>query len=159
MPPPAPTQLAPSLLDRLTDPAAGGPALRYGYTQEQMIAAVRADLEVLLNTRSSYTDVPAEYPETARSVLGYGLPDLTSMPSASDAERAALGDALAAAIARYEPRLRAVRVSLLDPGGGEGLRQVRFQIDASLDVDPAPEVGFVTVLELSTGQASVAAAG
>jgi type VI secretion system protein ImpF len=157
VPPPAlPTALIPSLVDRLTDPDAGGPGLRYGYSVDQVLASVRADLEVLLNTRSPYPDVPAEYPLTARSVLAYGLPDLTTAPAASEADRTAIGAALADAVARYEPRLRRVRVAVLDDDRPGGLRQVKFQIDAVLAVDPAPEVGFVTVLELSTGQASVA---
>jgi type VI secretion system protein ImpF len=138
-PPTGPTlPLAPSVLDRLIDPDAGGPGLRYGYTLEQMMAAVRADIENLLNTHCPYPDMPAEYPETAASVLAFGLPDMTALPVATDAERAALGEVLATVIARYEPRLKNVRVRLQDGGSGRGIPQVKFHIDARLAVDPAP---------------------
>ena len=155
MPPPAlPTAVTPSLLDRLTDPEAGGPGLRFGYTVDQMMASVRADLETLLNTRAGWYDVPDEFPETAKSVAAFGLPDLTSVPCTTDSDLDSIGQELAAAIARFEPRLRSVRVGLLEDLG-TGLRQVRFQVDATLAMDPAPEIGFITVFELTTGQASV----
>lgn len=151
MPPP---DLMPSLVDRLTDPEAGGPGMRYGYSADQMLASVRNDLEVLLNTRAGFFDIPDEFPETRKSVAAFGLPDVTSMPTATAKDLDAIGELLAEMVLRFEPRLRGVRIGLLEDSG-EGLKQVRFQIDAMLAVDPAPEVGFVTVFELATGQASV----
>lgn len=157
MPPPAPaTALAPSLLDRLTDPATVGLGLLVGYTTEQMLAAVRRDLEDLLNTRCPYHDMPAEFPAVAKSVVAYGLPDMTSLPATDEADRDNLARVLEGVIARYEPRLKGVRVTLLQDAD-ESQLQVKFQIEARLAVDPSPEVGFVTVLELFSGQASVQA--
>ncbi len=43
-------------------------------------------------------------------------------------------------------------------GGNMTLRRVRFHIEARLAVDPCPEVAFDTVLELTTGRATIATA-
>ncbi|QEL19459.1 type VI secretion system baseplate subunit TssE [Limnoglobus roseus] len=155
MPTPAlPTALTPSVFDRLTDPEAGGPGLRIGYTLSQMMTAVRIDLEELLNTHSPYEDVPAEFPLVADSVLTYGLPDVTALPAAGDADKQRLGYLLAGIIARHEPRLIGVTVTLLD-GESRSDLQVQFRIDARLAVDPSPEVGFVTVMDIFSGATSV----
>jgi type VI secretion system lysozyme-like protein len=155
MPDAKPQALMPSLLDRLIDPDSGGTAWQQGYSVAQMIDAVRSDLEDLLNTRQSFHDVPAQFRETIRSSLTYGLPDLATMRAGTAGERARIGTLLEELIARFEPRLRGVRVTLVQAQGDTD-RRVRFHIDARLAVEPAPEVGFVTVLELLTGQASVA---
>ncbi|HEX5271050.1 MAG TPA: type VI secretion system baseplate subunit TssE [Gemmataceae bacterium] len=155
MPDAKPHALMPSLLDRLIDPDSGGTAWQQGYSVAQMIDAVRSDLEDLLNTRQSFHDVPAEFRETVRSSLTYGLPDLATMRAGTAAERARIGTLLEELISRFEPRLRGVRVTLVQTERDTD-RRVSFHIDARLAVEPAPEVGFVTVLELTTGQASVA---
>jgi type VI secretion system protein ImpF len=149
-----PTALTPSVFDRLTDPEAGGPGMRIGYTLEQMMAAVRIDLEELLNTHSPYEEIPPEYPLTADSLLTYGLPDLTALPAAGDADKQRLGQLLGEIIARHEPRLRAVTVTVIDGDSPSDLR-VQFRIDARLAVDPSPEVGFVTVMDIFSGATSV----
>ncbi len=156
MPDPSPQSLMPSLLDRLIDPDSGGTAWRQGYGLQQMIDAVRSDLEDLLNTRQSFGDVPDQYRETIRSVLTYGLPDPSGLRASTSGDRARIGALLEELVQRFEPRLRSVRVTLVQ-GDDEVDRRVRFHIDARLAVEPAPEVGFVTVLELQTGQASVKA--
>jgi type VI secretion system protein ImpF len=141
----------PSVLDRLIDPEAGGTAWRRGYGPEQMADAVQRDLEDLLNTRQSHGGLPAEFEEVASSIVAYGLPDLTSLRAETPEQRAAIGRELEAVIARFEPRLRDVRAALLDPGDNKE-RTVRFRVEARLCVEPAPEVAFDTVLELSTGR-------
>src|SRR5205085_2465499 len=45
--------LMPSVLDRLVDPASAGTEGQRGYTLNQMMEAVRKDLEELLNTRQT----------------------------------------------------------------------------------------------------------
>ena len=56
-------------------------------------------------------------------------------------------------VARFEPRLRDIRASLLNSDLKD--RTVRFRIDARLCVEPAPEVAFDTVLQISTGQYTI----
>ena len=57
-------------------------------------------------------------------------------------------------IERYEPRLKDVRVTPVK-SAVDLERRLRYQVDAKLRVEPAPEVSFVTVFELATGKASV----
>ena len=52
----------PSVLDRLIDPDSDGTAWQRGYGVEQMIDAVRRDLEDLLNTHRIVADIPAGSP-------------------------------------------------------------------------------------------------
>jgi type VI secretion system protein ImpF len=150
--------LMPSVLDRLIDPDAAGTVWRRGYGIEQMVEVVQRDLEELLNTRQSHAGMPEQFEELGRSILAYGLPDLTSLNAITPDQRAQIGRVLEAVIAHFEPRLRDVRASLVDPGQDKQ-RSVRFRVEARLCVEPAPEVAFDTILELSTGHSSVKPSG
>ena len=146
--------ISPSILDRLIDPDSAGTAWRRGYGLEQTVAAVRRDLGDLLNPRTSGITVPPQLSELGKSLLMYGLPDIASMRATSAAEREQIGRMIEAAINTFEPRLAGVRVILVD--AEQTLeRRVRFHIDARLRVEPAPEVVFQTVVELSSGRATV----
>jgi type VI secretion system protein ImpF len=146
--------LMPSILDRLIDPESTGTAWRHGYGVEQMVEAVQRDLEDLLNTRQVVIDVPESYREVNGSIVTYGLPDLASFNAITPEQREDIGRALEAIVSRFEPRLKDVRATMI--GSGDGLeRRVRFKVEARLCVDPAPEVAFDTILELSTGHYSV----
>src|SRR5262249_8026751 len=116
---------------------------------------VRRDLEDLLNTRQSFTDMPRDLPRLRDSVHAFGLPDLTSFNALTPQQREEIAHAIEQTIVRFEPRLRDVRATLLS--GDEELKQrtVRFRIEAKVGGDPAPEVAFDTVLEVLTGQHSV----
>lgn len=160
--------MTPSLLDRLIDPDSAGTSAQPGYTAAKMIQRVQRDLEDLLNTRQTNTDLPVaileplagEDGEPLRvdlqaTVLGFGLPDLTSLNAVTVQQREEIGREIEAAVIRFEPRLQDVRATMVDPGDGKE-RTVRFRIEARLRVDPAPEdVSFDTVLELTTGHYSV----
>lgn len=146
------TRLTPSLLDRLIDQELDAGSAR-GYDHRQMIDVVRRDLEDLLNTRLTNSDVPAEFVEVNNSVVTYGLPDLSSASADTAERRAEIGRVIERVIGRFEPRLRQVRARLIEGLGGA--QTVRFQIHAELNVDPAPEVGFETILELMSGHASI----
>ena len=145
--------LMPSMLDRLIDPDTTGTVWRHGYAIEQVIDAVRRDLEDLLNTHQSYVDFPEEWEELRNSVFLYGMPDLVSF---SATEHAALASIVEAIIKRFEPRLREVRV-VVGAGDVSEDQRARLHIEARLNVDPAPEVAFETVVELTTGHASIKA--
>lgn len=152
--------ILPSVLDRLIDPDAEGTAWRRGYGPQQVIDAVQRDLQDLLNTRESHQGpaedggLPADLPEVQRSIYAYGLPDLTSLNATTPQQREEIGQVLEATIAQFEPRLKDIRATLLDPGDGKE-RTVRFRIEARLNMDPAPDVAFDTILELTTGRYSV----
>jgi type VI secretion system protein ImpF len=146
--------LKPSLLDRLTDPESEGTIGRPGYSVTQMVDSVRRDLENLLNSHLTERAIPAEYVQVKNSIAAYGLPDLVSLHSGGPEASQKIAAALEEAITRFEPRLSNVRVTILE---GSNARQLKleFQIQATLRVDPAPEVSFVTVLTLTTGEASI----
>jgi type VI secretion system protein ImpF len=149
-----PAVLLPSLIDRLIDPESGGTEAVRGYTIEQMTSAVRRDLEDLLNTRQTLEGVPEELREVRRSIAVFGLPDLVNLSAVTEQQRGEIGQLVERIINTFEPRLRQVRVTLVDPGD-EKTRTVKFAVDARLRVDPSPEVAFDTLLELTTGHYSV----
>jgi type VI secretion system protein ImpF len=159
MPPIDPQQaLMPSVLDRLIDPDSAGTVARRGYGINQMTEAVRRDLTDLLNTRLSCQGVSPEFDELLRSIFGFGLPDLTSLNAITPKDREGIGHIIEATVALFEPRLKDVRASVVDPGDSLE-RTVRFRIDARLCLDPAPAVAFDTILELTTGRYDVKPSG
>lgn len=147
-------RLLPSMLDRLTDPDSGGTAAGQGYSLQQVIEAVRRDLEDLLNTRQTSVGIPAIYEEVLSSIVAYGLPDMTAINAATPGERASIGRIIEKMVNLYEPRLKDVRANLIE-SAQRADRLVRFEIHARLDMDPSPEVGFQTIVELMTGQTSI----
>src|SRR5262245_53160709 len=155
MPPVDPNlPIIPSLMDRLTDPESGGTRGWAGYTADRMIRAVRRDLEDLLNTRLSAVDLPPEYVELRQSIFAYGLPDLTSLRVTTTNEREDLARLLEVIIGLFEPRLKDIHATLME-SQDEKQRHLRFRVDARVSMDPAPEVAFDTLLELTTGHYSV----
>lgn len=156
---PDPNQgLMPSLIDRLIDPESGGTAWRRGYGIEQMVDAVRRDLEELLNTRQSSFGLSESFHEVVHSIITYGLPDLTSINAITPQQRDDIGRIIESVVAQFEPRLKDIKATMLEAGDGKE-RTVKFRVDARLRVDPAPEVAFDTILELSTGHTAVKAPG
>jgi type VI secretion system protein ImpF len=155
---PEPQQgLMPSLIDRLIDPDSEGGSLYEGYSIPQMTQAVLRDLEELLNTRLTTLDVPPDCKETLHSIVTYGLPDFSSVPAGTAEQRAQIGKLLENILERFEPRLRDVTATLVDDPRLLK-RSVRFLLSARLRVDPAPEVAFDTILELTTGHSTIAPA-
>ena len=100
--------------------------------------------------------VAKQYPQVQNSIVTYGIPDMTFFNASSKTECQSICRLLVSLINRFEPRLKNVRATL-GKGNGEGDRQARFHIEGQLAVDPAPEVGFDTVVELASGKASVEA--
>ncbi len=157
--PPSPSRvrpdqpLLPSVLDRLIDldPAVSTePAQSRTQMIRELRAAVRRDLELLLNTRQRFADVPAEFAEVAKSILTYGLADFSGSGPSGAKERQELCRKIEGVIRRNEPRLLAVKVDLVTDGDPTD-RTLRFRIDALMRADPAPEpVVFDTVMEPTT---------
>ena len=150
--PSAGRKLLPSVLDRLIDDAPRGgpdPAEGQPWSLERARAAVKRDLEWLLNSRQVLVRLPADAGPLGRSALTYGLPDLASTSLSTPADQARLRRTIVEAIARFEPRLDHVEVTL-EPAR-EHERAVRFRIDAMLKVEPEPEpVTFDSLLKLDT---------
>ena len=147
--------LMPSIIDRLIDPGSGGTAWRRGYGIEQMMQSVQRDLEDLLNTRQTHQGLPEEFKEVQNSLVAYGLPDLNSLNAATPQQRQQIGRVIESIIARFEPRLKDIKATMIDGGTDSKARTIKFRIDARMRVDPAPEVAFDTILELTTGHYSI----
>jgi type VI secretion system protein ImpF len=147
-------QIRKSLVDRLTDPSRTPSALRVeGRGQrEEYIASVARDLEWLLNTLRVPGIPLEEFEELPRSVYGYGLPDLTSISRDSpDAKRQLLRN-VEDVIARFEPRLRDVRIEMLESDGEQFRRELRFVVQGTLMMDPSPQrLVFNGVLDYVSG--------
>lgn len=72
----------------------------------ELAAAIRRDVETLLNTRA---------PQDADSVVGYGLPDFTHLSPDSPDDQWRIAAAIRETLERFETRLCTIRV---DPGEG-----------------------------------------
>jgi type VI secretion system protein ImpF len=142
-----------SVLDRLIDDnpkSRSEPVMTSAQSMRIMKAAVRRDLEWLMNTRRTIQSVPDSCAEARRSVFHYGLPDISSMSLFSGHDQGFLLKAIETTISYFEPRLLRPKV-VLRPVTGVS-RIVHFVIEGMLWVDPAPEqIVFDTVLELSNG--------
>lgn len=144
-----------SILDRLMDlnpEAKSDPPASRSQSVRQLKISLRRDLEWLLNTRRNPDEVPETYEELYRSLYNYGLPDVTSMALNSPRDRQRLLRLIEQTIEIFEPRLLSTRVRAVD-NAGSGPRILRFQIEALLKMDPAPEqILFDTVLQLNSGE-------
>ncbi len=146
------------LLDRLLEADAGAAEMHTptaAEALERLHAAVRRDLEALLNSRRRRRPLPALLKELTTSIINYGIPDPTSGAYAVPELRQALVHEVEATIRRFEPRLMRISVTLV--GDEEGLAAtLRLKVDAVLRADPVPEaVSFETLLEPVTRDVTV----
>jgi len=151
-------RVTPSVLDRLIDldpqETHEAPKSRSA-SLEELRLAVRRDLEWLLNTRCHTEADENALEEARRSVAFYGLPDIMGINAKNNAEQQRLTKAIESAIRTFEPRFLNLKVSMESIGTVE--RQLRFRIEANLDVEPTPEpVVFDTVMEIGSGEFSLA---
>jgi type VI secretion system protein ImpF len=150
-------KVTPSILDRLVDyeprESRESPKSRSANLRE-LKAAVRRDLEYLLNSRSFPEEIPESLQELNKSVALYGLPDFTKNNIKNYSEQKKLTEQLEWAIRTFEPRLMDLEVTL-DPVN-DIERSLRFRILAQLKVDPVPEpIAFDTVLQMGSGEFEV----
>jgi type VI secretion system protein ImpF len=145
----------PSLLDRLIDREprqATDSGVTRGQSVRHLKAALRRDLEWLLNTRRNPEAAPESMQELSQSLYNYGLPDFSALSIASPKDRGRLQLELENTIALFEPRLKDVRVTLVEIPSNTS-RMLHFQIEGMLQVEPAPEqISFDTVLQLTSGE-------
>ncbi len=147
--------LTPTILDRLIDPESGGTSWQRGYSFEEMLSAIRRDLEELLNAQLPLVLVPEEFPELARSVACFGVPEFAALGSNTARPGPEVALAIRQAIERFEPRLRDVRVTPVEWVDRKGYPELRFQITGAFRMTPSPNVSFVTELQLATGHTLV----
>lgn len=118
-------------------------------------ASVKRDLEFLLNATRMPIDIPESCPEVKKSVLVYGLPDITTISIQNIGDEQRLIRSLESAIEQFEPRLACAKVTTRAELG-VSKHAVTFRVEAMLMIDPAPErIAFDTVLEISKGAYTV----
>ncbi len=151
----------PCLLDRLTDDE---PQTRLESRDKRVIGTaqfrrgVLRDLTWLLNAATHMDpETAAEYPEVARSVVNFGIPDLCGLTTSS-VEPVQVERMIRAAIERFEPRIlsQSLKVRATADSDAMGPNAVRFEISGDLWAQPMPEHLFVkTEIDLETGQCAV----
>jgi type VI secretion system protein ImpF len=146
------------LLDRLLDyepDTRSEPVITRAESLRRFRSSVKRDLEALLNTVRISFEIPETCPELRKSLLNYGLPDVSSMSLQSPTDERRLLRGLEQAIETFEPRLSRARVTSSETMTSS-MQAVRFHVEALLLIDPAPErIAFDTVLEISKGAYSV----
>ena len=146
-----------SVLDRLIDQEPDRkqePPMTRAQSLREMRAALRRDLEWLLNSRCTIEAPPESLREVERSVYNYGVHDPASLYLRSPKDQEFLTRSIRTAISIFEPRLMSVRVNLQP--ATDILRGIHFTIEGLLRMDPAPEpVFFDTILDPSKGEYTV----
>ncbi|MFT4256667.1 MAG: type VI secretion system baseplate subunit TssE [Pseudoxanthomonas sp.] len=122
---------------------------------DQYKESVARDLEGLLNSRAAFSEENLEgFPNCCRSLMTYGLDDFSGKSLANAYDRMAICRSLEQAIARHEPRLVNVRVSL--ESNARSTSRLHFTIHARLNLQPAHEpISFDAMLQTNTQQYSV----
>lgn len=147
-----------SVLDRLVGDDEGPPTggeLRIGV--DDLRRVIRRDLEWLLNSRLVVADDLATYEEASKSILAFGLSDLSPFTLASARDSQSICDLITKAVRAFEPRLakRSVKTEFL-PKDDATDQQMHFRISAMIHVDPISEpVSFDTALDRSSGSVVV----
>lgn len=154
-------RLQPSLLDRLTDDE---PGKLEESREKRVISATRLrdcvtrDMSWLLNCVSLDANVDlGDYPEVSRSVLNFGIPDLTGMAlSGLDAD--ALQRRVRDAILAFEPRLTAntLRLTVNALSKRMDRQALVFNIESEMWAQPIPlNLYLKTEVDLETGSIKV----
>ncbi len=149
--------VTPSVLDRLIDldpsRSQDGPKSRATSVRE-LKTSVRRDIEWLLNTRCYAEAEEGDLEETRKSVAFYGLPDFTGLSAKNNLEQKKLSKSLETALKNFEPRFMDLKITLEPVNNVD--RQLKFRIEARLDIEPAPEpIAFDTVLQFGSGEFAI----
>jgi type VI secretion system protein ImpF len=153
--------LQPSLLDRLTDdePANKSEAKeKRGLSQTKLRQSLLRDLNWLFNSSNLETVQNLEsYPEVARSVLNFGMPDFTGH-TLSGVDVPEIERLLRQSICDFEPRIlrRTIRVRLNVDEQQMSHNAMTFDIEGELWAQPVPlHVYLKTELDLEAGDVKV----
>ena len=150
-------RLQPCLLDRLTDDEPE--VTREGRDQHVVSMrkyrnAVLRDIEMLFNSRAyPLHEMIYEFGEVARSVLNYGILDLSGA-SISGSNASELETQLKQALKNFEPRIshKALSVRVVSSADAGDVRTLFFEISGDLWAHPLPDHLFIkTEVDLETG--------
>ncbi|WP_209426243.1 type VI secretion system baseplate subunit TssE [Pararhodobacter sp. SW119] len=153
-------KLQPALLDRLTDDE---PEKRTEARDRRVIdiqrlrEIVQRDLAWLLNTQNADTWIDAaRHPQAARSVLNFGIGDLSGSFATGD-RAGMLRDSIRQAIETFEPRLRrgTVQVEMTSQSVERGV-VLTFDIRAEMWAHPVPmELYLRSEVDVTTGDVQI----
>ncbi len=154
-------RLQPSLLDRLTDlnpDKKRESSSQQVLSQKQFKEAVIRDLGWLLNSVSmdSVFDLSA-YPEVERSVLNYGMPDISGH-TASSIDTSVLEKSLKRAVYEFEPRFiqNSLKIKVHSNPDEMSHNSLVFEIEGVVFGQPMPfQVILRSELDLECGQFNV----
>ncbi|MEM1432628.1 MAG: type VI secretion system baseplate subunit TssE [Pseudomonadota bacterium] len=154
-------RLQPSLLDRITDlnpEAKSEPSDQRYLNSRQLRAAIVRDLGWLLNTGRLEATTPLDgYPAVARSVLNYGIPELSGT-LLSNVNITMLERSVRSAIIDFEPRIRrhSLTVRVLVDEDANARNMLTFEIEAEAWGYPGP-LHFLlkTEMDLEHGHVSI----
>jgi len=151
-------RLQPSLLDRLTDlhpEKSSESSSQQSMSQSQFKEAVIRDLGWLLNSVAMEVYVDLEkYPEVKRSVLNYGLPDLSGHTSSTIDVRS-VEKSIRAAIQQFEPRIirNSLKVKVHSNPDAMSHNSLVFEIAGAVFGQPSPfQVVLKSELDLECGE-------
>jgi len=154
-------QLLPSLLERLTDDEPDKktePKEKRSLSQSKLRQSVLRDLNWLFNSSNlaNIQNLDA-YPEVAKSVLNYGMPDFTGH-TISGVDVPEIERLLRQAICDFEPRIlrRTIKVRLEVDEQQMSHNAMTFNIEGELWAHPVPlHVYLKTELDLEVGDVKV----
>jgi type VI secretion system protein ImpF len=89
-------------------------------------------------------------------VIDYGIPDFTGATFNDPISRRELRAVLERSIKKYEPRLRSVRVNIINREG-DADRTIRFVVEAI--IGPRETIAFETTLDPSTSEVRIERGG
>ena len=114
--------------------------------------SVRLELERLFNTRCP---LPAHrLADRPRSVIDYGIPELTGFSARNVEDRDRLAELFRRAVEAFEPRLEGVRLRF-EPVPGDDLSLAGY-VEGLLRTDNVPEpVSFLTSVETRSGKVEI----
>lgn len=157
-------RLQPSLLDRLTDDNPSSTT----ETRESRIIDIRRlreivqrDLSSLLNTHNAEPWIdPARHPHAARSVLNYGIDDLSGV-FATSSRADSIRTSLRRAIELFEPRLRPETLQIDFRTVKDGSEVIlSFEIRADMWAEPVPmELYLRSAIDVTTGSVDIERVG
>jgi len=154
-------RLQPSLLDRLTDlhpEKSKESTAQQSMSQKEFKDAVIRDLGWLLNSVSLDVCVDLEaYPEVARSVLNFGLPDISGHTTSTIDVRT-VENSVKRAIRQFEPRIirNSLRVKVHSNPSDMSHNSLVFEIQGAVFGQPSPfQIVLRSELNLECGEFSV----
>ena len=154
-------RLQPSLLDRLTD---SEPDKKQESRDKRVLSlsklreGVVRDLAWLFNSGNlASTEDLSDYPYVERSVVNYGLPDLSGK-AVSGIDVAAIERMLKQIIQDFEPRIlgNTLRISVIAEESAMSANALTFDIEGDMWAQPTPQRLFLrTEIDLESGAFAV----